>query len=160
MVTDLTLVSDLELGKIELAIKQRTQKLATKEGKAESQLWAVRMIDYIMASGYKLPPVDKEVMAKAYADQLADAIAVYGYDDIAKVVKEWIKNDDREYKRFPTAGDILAEVKNTLGNPLAEVARRNHEAEVMRIVEHERSELMKNVTDEQMERLERKYKHE
>lgn len=160
MVTDLALVSDLELAKIEVAIKERTQRLTTKEGKAEAQMWAIKMIDYIMVSGYKIPQVDKTMMAKAYADQLSDAIAIYGYDDIARVVKEWIRNDDRYYKQFPTAGTILAEVKAKLGNPLAEVARRNHEAEVARIVERERQELRDKYSEEEFERLERKYKHE
>lgn len=157
MVTDLALVSDLELGEMEIAIKQRAKKISTKEGKTESQLWAIKMIDYIMISGYKLPSVDKELMAKAYADQLADAIIIYGYDAIARVVKEWVKKDDREFKQFPTSGTILAEVKETLGNPIAEIARRNHEAKVEQMVERERKELMKGVTEEHLEELKRRY---
>lgn len=157
MTTDLALVSDLELARMENAIKERSKKLATKEGKTESQLWAIKLIDYIMISGYKLPAVDKELMAKAYADQLSDAIIVYGYDNIAKVVKEWVKKDDREFKQFPTSGTLLAEVKEELGNPIAEIARRNHEAEVERMVAREREELMKGATKERLEELNRRY---
>lgn len=157
MMTDLTLVSSTDLAKMEMAISERGKALATKEGKTQAQLWAVNMIEYLACSGYKLPSVDKELMAKTYAEQMADAIIIYGYDDIARVVKEWVKKDDREYKQFPTSGTLLAEVKKLLGNPLAEIARRNQEARVAQIVEHEKQELMKGVTEERLEELKRRY---
>lgn len=160
MATDLALVSDLELAEMENAIKERGRALATKEGKTESQLWTIKLIDYLMVSGYKLPSVDKALMAKAYADQLADAIIVYGYDNIARVVKEWIKKDDREFKQFPTSGTILAQVKESLGNPVAEIARRNYEAQIAQMERYERNELMKGVSEVHLKELERRYKHE
>lgn len=151
-------VSDIELAQIENQIKERAATLATKDGKAESEQWVLKMFDYLQNSGYKLPDCDKRKMAVVYSDQLKDAITVYGYDSIAYCVREWIKGDT--YRRFPNAGIILSKVHELCGNPLAEVARRNHEAEVRQMIECEKEKLLKNVTDEQMERLERKYKHE
>lgn len=158
MTTELSTLTDIELAKMEVAINERGRELATLEGKKNAQLWAVNLLEYLALSGYKLPAVDKTMMAKIWADQLTEAIIIYGKDDIARVVKEWVKKDDREFKQFPTSGTILAEVKELLGNPVAEIARRNHEAYVKQVVDHEREELMKDATPEHLQELERRYK--
>ena len=153
-------VSDIQLAVMKNKIEERSRKMMTAEGKKEAQLWTLQLITRIASCGYRLPDIDKKMMALSYEEVLSDAIVTYGCNDIWDAVKEWIKNDTRQYKAFPTAGDILDAVKSMLGNPAAEIARREHEHEVEKIVEKEHDELMKNVTPEQMERLERKYKHE
>lgn len=158
--TSLALVSDIELAKMEHDISERGHRFITPEGKKEASAYALRLLTYLADSGYKLPSVDKEEMAEVWAGQLEEAIIIYGYDDIARVVKVWVKEDDREYKQFPTTGTILTKIKELLGNPVAEIARRNHEAEVKQIVEHERNELMKGVTKEHLEELQRRYNNE
>lgn len=160
MMTSLASVSDIDLAKMERDISERGHRLITAEGKKEATEYALRLLTYIAESGYTLPPIDKEEMAKVWAGQLEEAIIIYGYDDIARVVKVWAKEDDRPYKQFPTTGTIIAKIKDLLGNPVAEIARRNHEAFVAQMVEHEHNELMKNVTPERMAELERRYKHE
>lgn len=160
MMTDLALVSDVDLAKMERDISERGHRLITQEGKKEATEYALKLLTYLAESGYTLPAIDKEEMAKVWAGQLEEAIIIYGYDDIARVVKVWVKEDDRDYKQFPTAGTILAKVKDLLGNPVAEIARRNHEAEVKRMVEYERAELMKDVTEEHLAELQRRYEHE
>ena len=160
METSLALVSNEELAKMEVAMNERGRRIITKKGKAETYEFALRMIKYIRDCGYSLPAIDKEEMAQVWAGQLEEAIIIYGYDDIARVVKVWAKEDDRPYKQFPTTGTIIAKIKDLLGNPVAEIAKRNHEAFVAQMVEHEHNELMKNVTPERMAELERKYKHE
>lgn len=160
MITDLSVVSSTELARMESAITERAKELSTKEGMTEAQLWAVKLLEYLAVSGYKLPSVDKALMAKTWADQLSEAIIVYGYDDIARVVKLWVKEDCRDYKQFPTTGTILARVKELLGNPIVEIARRNHEAQVEQMVQHEHDELMNGVSEEHLKELERRYKHE
>lgn len=157
MITDLSVVSSKELAQMEVAMNERGRRMATEEGKRDAQLWAINLLEYLALSGYKLPSVDKELMAKTWADQLSEAIIIYGEDDIARVVKAWVKEDSRDYKQFPTTGTLLAKVKELLGNPVAEIARRNYEAQVEQIVEHEREELVKGVSKEHIEELKRRY---
>lgn len=160
MVTDLTLVSSKELAKMEVAMNERGRKIITQEGKTEAREFAVRMIEYISKCGYKLPSIDIEGMAKVWERQLEEAIVIYGYEDIARVVEVWAKEDDREYKQFPTTGTIIAKVKELLGNPVAEIARRNHEAIVEQMAERERKELLKGVSEEHLKELQRRYQNE
>jgi hypothetical protein len=160
MITDLTLISDQDLAKMEVAMSERGHRIITKDGKAEAYEFALRMIHYIMDCGYRLPSIDPEGMAAVWAGQLEEAIIIYGYDDIARVVKVWAKEDDREYKQFPTTGTIIAKVKELLGNPVAEIARRNHEAMVEQMAERERKELLKGVTEEHLNELQRRYQNE
>ena len=151
-------VSDLQLGIMENNIKQRAQMLETEAGKAECAQWVLNMFEYLRLSGYKLPNDKVKAMAKVYASQLKDAIVIYGYDDVSRCVKEWIKEDT--YMRFPNSGQILQKVHELCGNPLAEIARRNEAARVEMMVQKEREELMKDVTEEQLKEMERRYKHE
>lgn len=160
MMTSLASVSDVELAKMEVAMNERGRRIITKAGKKEAEEFALKMIRYISGCGYKLPSINVEDMARVWANQLDEAIIIYGYDDISRVVKVWAKEDDREFKQFPTTGTIIAKIKDLLGNPVAEIARRNHEALVAQMAEAEHAELMKNVTPERMAELERKYKHE
>ena len=160
METSLALVSNEELAKMEVAMNERGRRIITKKGKAETYEFALRMIKYIRDCGYSLPAVDKEEMAKVWAGQLEEAIIIYGYDDIARVVKVWAKEDDRPYKQFPTTGTIIAKIKELLGNPVAEIARRNHEAMVEQIVAAEKQELMKDVSEEHLKELQRRYQNE
>lgn len=157
MITDLSVISDKQLALMKNEINERGKMMLTQEGKKESRIWALKLIDYLLSSGYKLPDASKDRMAVVYADQLSEAIVIHGYDQIQKVVREWIKNDTRQYKAFPTAGDILDAIKNMLGNPAAEIARREHEEEVRKMVERERAELMKDVSEEHIEELKRRY---
>lgn len=155
---ELATLSDIELARLEKDIKDRAQLLETREGKIEACQWVLRLFKYLRDSGYKMPDNDVESMSKTYARQLKDAIAVYGYNQISLCVDEWIKEDT--YKRWPNSGQILQKVKEMCGNPIAEVARRNYEAEVNRIVDEERKRNMEGITPERMAALERKYKHE
>lgn len=157
MVTDLTLVSSKELAKMEVAMNERGRRIITTDGKTEAREFALRMIEYISKCGYKLPSIDVEGMAKVWERQLEESIIIYGYEDIARVVEVWAKEDDREYKQFPTTGTIIAKVKELLGNPVAEIARRNHEAMVEQMVKQEREELMKGATEEHLKELEARY---
>lgn len=158
MITDLTLISSQDLAKMEVAMNERGREVLTQEGKNKEYEFALRMIHYIMDCGYKLPSIDPEGMAAVWAGQLEEAIIIYGYDDIARVVKVWAKEDDREFKQFPTTGTIIAKVKELLGNPVAEIARRNHEAFVKQMVKEEHEELMKGATEEHLKELEKRYK--
>lgn len=160
MLQNLMTVSDMQLAVMQNRIEERGKKMMTEAGRKEAQLWTLQLITRIASCGYKLPDIDKKMMALSYEEVLKEAIVTYGCNDIWLAVREWIKNDTRQYKAFPTAGDILDAVKSMLGNPAAEIARREHEHEVERIVAREHEELMKDVTPEQMEKLERKYKHE
>ena len=157
MITDLTLINDQDLAKMEVAMNERGREVITQEGKKKEYEFALRMIHYIMDCGYKLPSIDPNGMAAVWAGQLEEAIIIYGYDDIARVVKVWAKEDDREFKQFPTTGTIIAKVKELLGNPVAEIARRNHEAMVEQMVAQEREELMKGATEEHLKELEERY---
>lgn len=157
MITDLTLISGQDLAKMEVAMNERGREVITQEGKKKEYEFALRMIHYIMDCGYRLPSIDPEGMAAVWAGQLEEAIIIYGYDDIARVVKVWAKEDDREFKQFPTTGTIIAKVKELLGNPVAEIARRNHEAMVEQMVAQEHEELMKGVTEEHLKELEERY---
>lgn len=160
MITDLTLISGQELAKMEVAMNERGREVLTQEGKNKEYEFALRMIHYIMDCGYRLPSIDPEGMAAVWAGQLEECIIIYGYDDIARVVKVWAKEDDREYKQFPTTGTIIAKVKDLLGNPVAEIARRNHEAMIEQMAKQEREELMKGVTEEHLNELQRRYQNE
>lgn len=160
MITDLTLINDQDLAKMEVVMNERGREVITQEGKKKEYEFALRMIHYIMDCGYKLPSIDPNGMAAVWAGQLEEAIIIYGYDDIARVVKVWAKEDDREYKQFPTTGTIIAKVKELLGNPVAEIARRNHEAMVEQMVAAEKQELMKGVSEEHLKELQRRYKNE
>ena len=160
MVTSLASVSDVDLAKMEVAMNERGRRIITKTGKKEAEEFALRMIRYIADCGYKLPAMNVEEMARVWAGQLGEAIIIYGYDDIARVVKVWAKEDSREFKQFPTTGTIIAKIKDLLGNPVAEIARRNHETFIAQMKAREHEELMKNITPEKMAELERKYKHE
>lgn len=160
MITDLTLISSQDLAKMEVAMNERGREAITQEGKKKEYEFALRMIHYIMDCGYKLPSIDPEGMAAVWAGQLEEAIIIYGYDDIARVVKVWAKEDDREFKQFPTTGTIIAKVKELLGNPVAEIARRNHEAMVEQMVAAEKQELMKDVSEEHLKELQRRYQNE
>lgn len=160
METSLALVSNEELAKMEVAMNERGRRIITKKGKAETYEFALRMIKYIRDCGYSLPAIDKEEMAQVWAGQLEEAIIIYGYDDIARVVKVWAKEDDRPYKQFPTTGTIIAKIKDLLGNPVAEIARRNHEAMVEQMVAAEKQELMKGVSEEHLKELQRRYQNE
>ena len=160
MITDLTLISSQDLAKMEVAMNERGREVITQEGKKKEYEFALRMIHYIMDCGYRLPSIDPEGMAAVWAGQLEECIIIYGYDDIARVVKVWAKEDDREFKQFPTTGTIIAKVKELLGNPVAEIARRNHEAMVEQIVAAEKQELMKDVSEEHLKELQRRYQSE
>ena len=111
MITDLTLISGQDLAKMEVAMNERGREVITQEGKKKEYEFALRMIHYIMDCGYRLPSIDPEGMAAVWAGQLEECIIIYGYDDIARVVKVWAKEDDREFKQFPTTGTIIAKVK-------------------------------------------------
>lgn len=160
MISDLTLISGQDLAKMEVAMNERGREALTQEGKNKEYEFALRMIHYIMDCGYKLPSIDPEGMAAVWAGQLEEAIIIYGYDDIARVVKVWAKEDDREFKQFPTTGTIIAKIKELLGNPVAEIARRNHEAMVEQMVAAEKQELMKDVSEEHLKELQRRYQNE
>lgn len=160
MITDLTLISSQDLAKMEVAMNERGREVITQEGKKKEYEFALRMIHYIMDCGYRLPSIDPEGMAAVWAGQLEECIIIYGYDDIARVVKVWAKEDDREYKQFPTTGTIIAKVKELLGNPVAEIARRNHEAMIEQMVAAEKQELMKDVSEEHLKELQRRYQNE
>lgn len=152
---ELAALSDLELAKLENSIKERANSLATLKGKKESEQWVIRLFDYLQNSGYRLPDADKKRMAAAYADQLKDAIIVYGYEQVSYCVREWVKSDT--YKTFPNAGMILEKVHELCGNPIAEVARRKHEALVKQMEERNRKELLSKYSDEELEQLRKKY---
>lgn len=158
MITDLSVVDDVQLARMENDIKQREIEIKTDVGKRKYQRWLVKMLAYFVESGYRLPDADVEHMAVVRMDQLSDAIVLYGESALEQVARQWVMDDTRAYKQFPTSGDILAKAKEMLGNPIAEVARRNHEAYVQRMVEQERKELLGSYTKEQLIELERKYK--
>ena len=155
MKNEMATTSDVELAKMETEIKQRASSIETNNGKKESQQWVLVMFDYLKNSGYKVQDNDMKRMAEAYAGQLKDAIVVYGYNAISVCVREWIKED--KYGRFPNAGQILEKVHELCGNPIAEIAKRNHEAKVKMIVQKEQDELRSKYSKEQIEELERRY---
>ena len=120
----------------------------------------IAMFDYLANSGYKLPDTDYDEMAGVYADQLREHIAVYGYDIIKKAVREFVRNDRREYHPIPTAGQIIGAIEEIAPNSLKEIRRKELEDFIERItieVHKELEDKWNKLSPEEKKRLEERY---
>ena len=154
---ELANMSDDQIKSLKNEISARKAQLKTKEGFDDAKRVMLGMFDYLQASGYKLPDTDYDQMAGIYADQLRDYIATFGYDVIKRAVRQFVQEDDSKYHQMPTSGQIIAVIKRVNGNPLSEIAKRQLEAEIARMVDREHRELMSKVTENELKELEAKY---
>lgn len=124
---NLTTISDNELKALKSELEGREKALETKEGKKEAAAVMLAMFDYFQTSGYRLPDVNYKKMAAAYADQMKECIIAYGYNKIKEAAREYIKRDASGYHGLPTAGELIAVVKDIADDPRREIRRREFE---------------------------------
>lgn len=157
---ELSTLSARELKSLKSEITGRRDALMTKEGFDEAKKVMIAMFDYLSTSGYKLQDVDYDQMAGIYADQLREHIVVYGYDVIKKAVREFVRSDTSTYHQMPTAGQLIAVIESTAGNPIHAIKVQEHEELVRRMETATHAELLKKaeaMSDAEWKRLEEKY---
>lgn len=153
-------MNGLTVAEIQGGIQSRRQALQTEQGFAEAKKVMIAMFDYLANSGYKMPDTDYDEMAGVYADQLREHIAVYGYDIIKKAVREFVRNDRREYHPIPTTGQIIGAIEEIAPNPLREIRRKELEDFIEKITVEAHKEFKNkwdNLSQEEKEKLEEKY---
>lgn len=138
-------------------IEKREASLKTIEGQKRATGMMLDVLRVIEASGYQ-PKADLAEMAAVWVSAMKDQIAVYRFQGIHEAVMEFIKTDTREYKQFPSVGQII-NLCNQLGrNPRAELARRNQEIAEKRMSEEYKAEISA-LPKEYRDRCVEKYSH-
>lgn len=153
-------MNGLTVAEIQGGIQSRRQALQTEQGFAEAKKVMIAMFDYLANSGYKMPDAEYEEMAGVYADQLREQIAIYGYEIIKKAVREFVRNDRREYHPIPTTGQIIGAIEEIAPNPLKEIRRKELEDFIERItieVHKELEDKWNKLSPEEKKRLEERY---
>ena len=137
---DLMLLTDAELNKAIDDMNKRAAALDTVRGQelaAGQMLDVLRLID---AAGYEAK-TDISSMAMSWVMLLRDQIEAYGFAAIRKAVCDFIRNDTREYKQFPSVGQIAEQCRAIGANPKAELSRRKEEELVKQIKAERQAEL-------------------
>lgn len=143
---ELMLLNDDELQTEVLNIDRRRTKLNTSEGMSEASRLMLGVLRGIEAAGYE-PKSDLADMAATWVMLMREQIAVYRFEGIKEAVYEFLRTDTREYKQFPSAGQII-EVCSRIGrNPRSELGRRR-QAEFERQVDEERDREMAALPEE------------
>lgn len=157
---DLALTNS-ELMQMVKSIEERKRKLATRSGQIAAAQEMLKILEYLEASGYKVPlPDNRAAVAKVWTDQLSECIELYGFSVIRRAAKEFVMSDKREYRQLPNAQNIAEVVKRLGYNPKRELAKRQQEAdEQCRIAEaNERAaEWARKQSPERLEELRRRY---
>ena len=146
-------ISNDELIKASDEKRRRQEFMLSDAGKARARSRITGMIEYLNLCGYKIPDGDYHVMADIWMNQLEDIIVAYGFDVLHEAVESFVKNDHREYRQMPNAGQIIEVAKRIGYNPDAELARRQHEDEVARLEQEKADEVAKEMTDEKRREL-------
>lgn len=129
-------------------IARREASLKTAEGQKRATGMMLNVLRVIEAAGYE-PKSDLAEMAVVWVNAMKEQIAVYRFEIIEKAVLEYIQTDTREYKQFPSVGQII-DICNRIGkNPKAELAKREQE---------ERERQMIAERDEELAALPKDYK--
>lgn len=155
-INELSLKTDAELEQMVKAIESRSAKLQTKDGITQSEMWMLKMFKYLALSGYKVPAEDKMAMAKVWVSQLRDYIALYGFKVIEEAVERYVIEDTSSYRQIPNTGQLIAIIKTTGKNPIAEIGRRK-QAEREAALEREWRSCEKVLTDEERAEYMAKY---
>lgn len=137
---------DLEIKVQEKNSRQRYMQ--TPQGMVRAKQLMLELFEYLKMSGYRLPEADAIKMSEVWADQLKDYIVLYGSDVIRKAVRDFVMNDQREYRQVPNATQIIAEAKKIGYNHDVEYARRKHEEEVERMVQEQHERTRRELTPE------------
>ena len=124
---ELAVMTDNELTKALHDVELRECALQTSKGQEKAAEMMLEVLKMIEAAGYPAKS-DLASMAMAWVMLLREQIALYSMAVIREAACEFIMSDIREYKQFPSVGQI-ADTCNRIGkNPRAEVARRREEA--------------------------------
>ena len=127
---NLSTLTDDKLHELVKACDERRERLATNDGQAQTLMEMLRLFEYLEASGYHMPlKENRQLVARVWAEQLAECIITYGFPVIRDAVKRFIETDTREFRQAPNAADIKAIAKNMGFNPKRELAIRRLEAE-------------------------------
>ena len=153
-------MNGLTVAEIQGEIQSRRQALQTKQGFADAKKVMRAMFDYLANSGYKMPDTEYDEMAGAYADQLREHIAIYGYNTIKKAVREFVRNDRREYHPIPTTGQIIGAIEEIAPSPLKEIRRKELDDFIEKITVEAHKEALdewNKLSKDEREKLEVKY---
>lgn len=158
METSLTL-SDGKLRELAAECDKRRERLATRDGQEGAAQEMLRLFEYLEASGYKMPLRENRLtVARVWSEQLAECIVTYGFKVIRQAVKEFVENDEREFRQAPNAIDIKAICRSQGFNPKRALAlRKLEEDEKRRKDEANRiaNEWIKRQSPERLEEIKR-----
>ena len=127
-------------------IRRRTELLDTTEGQKKAAGMMIDVLHIIESAGYE-PKTDLADMAMIWVMVMREQIAVYQFKGIREAVIEFIKTDTREYKQFPSAGQIMDICMRIGKNPRVELSRRR-QAEFERWVDEEKDREMAELPEE------------
>lgn len=154
---ELALLSNDELDVEVKNIERRASQLKTIDGQKRAAALMLETLRLIEAAGYS-PKTDLAEMAMSWVIIMREQIAVYQFKGIREAVIEFIKNDTREYKQFPSVGQII-DICNHIGkNPKVELSRRRQK-EFERMVDEEYDREMAALPEEYKRACMRKYEH-
>lgn len=138
-------------------IDRRKAKLKTAHGLEEATHKMLGILRGIEASGYPTK-TDIAEMAFTWTSAMSEQIAVYRIEGIKKAVMEFIRTDTREYKQFPSIGQIIDICEKIGMNPRAELARREQE-EYERLIKAERDTELASLPADYKKQCMERYKH-
>lgn len=154
---ELALISNEELA-VKVREKQRRMSfIQTEQGKLNAVKLMLELFEYLRMSGYKLPDADSRKMAEVWADQLSQYLVEYGPDVLKDATRNFVLNDNREYRQTPNASQIIAEAKKIGYNPDAELAKRRHEQFVEEMKNEQRERTKAELTDEKRKEYEERF---
>lgn len=137
---NLMLLTDDQLNKAVADMNKRAAALDTPRGQEIAAGRMLEILHLIDAAGYEAK-TDIANMAMSWVMLLRDQIEAYGFDTIRKAVCDFIRNDTREYKQFPSVGQIREQCSAIGANPKAELSRRREEELVRRMRAERQAEL-------------------
>lgn len=137
---DIALLTDVQLSKEVELMNKRIAALDTPKGQAKASERMLEILRMIEAAGYQ-PKSDVAEMAVAWVMLLREQIEAYGFDVIRDAACQFIRNDIRQYKQFPSVGQIV-DACNAIGrNPKAELNRRRQDA----MIEKEKADMQAEI---------------
>lgn len=137
---ELTLLTDDQLYKAVADINKRAAALDTPRGQELAAGRMLEVLQLIDAAGYEAK-TDIANMAMSWVMLLRDQIEAYDFATLRKAVCDFIQNDTREYKQFPSVGQIREQCDVIGANPKAELCRRREEAIAQRMKAERQAEL-------------------
>lgn len=143
---ELATISDAELDKRIMDLKERDLALRTDSGRKYMLGKMRELIGLIETWGYKFSG-DEMALAKLWANSMKEEFVILGVEGMTEAISHWAENDSNEYRMFPQIPWIKKACKEIGGDPRVEKGRRV-QAEVERQIEEDHRRAMEKFRQE------------